>query len=117
MTALERRLLWEGLMQWGGPARCSEELAVAMGFESVADLYEEGRRIRASLRAHEPMKHVDWTRAMIAAEIIFISSSLGAASDWDGVTGINDADTFKTIRDLQQHLVIWPPIGTYSPPK
>lgn len=115
LTQLERDVLWHGLLHWGGPVSCTEELAVAMGFVSVSDLQAEGDRIRASLIAHEPMKHIDWARAMNSVEIIFISDSLGAASDWDAVTGISDADTFKTIRDLQNHLIVFPPSRTPRP--
>lgn len=42
----ERALLSRGLNEWAGPGRCTEELAVAMGFEGVADLHTQiGRNL------------------------------------------------------------------------
>jgi hypothetical protein len=38
LTDQERELLARGVIEWGGPARCTEELALAMGFASVADI-------------------------------------------------------------------------------
>lgn len=115
LTVLERDVLRNGLFQWGGPAHCTEELAVSMGFVSITDLFTEGDRICSALRASKPMKHIDWARALLSTEIVFMSNVKGAALDWEPVTGISDAETFKTIRDLQVHLVIHAPFGTEYP--
>ena len=45
LTDQERFVLNRGLVEWGGPAHCTEAMARAMGFQSVANLLEEGDRI------------------------------------------------------------------------
>lgn len=37
LTADEVAWLRRALLEWGGPARCGDELAVGMGFEGVQD--------------------------------------------------------------------------------
>jgi len=111
LTAIERDVLRHGLQEWGGPAHCTEELAVAMGFSSISDLFTESDRIVVALKNSLPMRHVDWTRTLLATEIVFMSNTIGAALDWEIVTNIPDLETFKTIRGLQLHLVVSPLIG------
>jgi hypothetical protein len=36
----EIRLLRRALLEWGGPARCSDQLAVGMGFAGAQDLFD-----------------------------------------------------------------------------
>lgn len=96
LTALEREVLRQGLLQWGGPAYCTEELAVAMGFASISNLFTDGDRIRTALEDSHPMKHIDWGRALLATEIVFISNAVGAGLDWEIVTGISDSETLKS---------------------
>lgn len=103
LTTLERDVLRQGLLQWGGPAYCTEELAVAMGFTSISNLITEGDRIAAALEDYHPMKHIDWGRALLATEIVFMSDAVGAGLDWEIVTGISDSETLETIRELQRH--------------
>ena len=50
----ERSVLRAGLVGWGGPARVTQELAVAMGFRDQDDLFAEGDRIRIDLEAGRP---------------------------------------------------------------
>ena len=42
-------LLRSGLAEWGGPAHAKDELAVAMGFEDVADLYTQVHRLQEAV--------------------------------------------------------------------
>ncbi|MFB2597473.1 hypothetical protein ACEXQE_06760 [Herbiconiux sp. P17] len=111
LSSIERKVLRHGLVEWGGPAHCTEELAVAMGFASIADLFAESKRITGALKESQPMRHIDWARTMLATEIVFMSGTVGAAGDWEIMTGIPDLETFKTIRGLQSHLIVNPVIG------
>jgi hypothetical protein len=104
LTDDERSVLRQGLLQWGGPAQCSEEMAVAMGFRSCADLWSEGLRIRDELERGDALSRLDWTRALLATEIVFASYVMGAAWDWSIVTGMDDADTLQVLRGLQPKL-------------
>ena len=105
LTDDETFVLDEGLIQWGGPSRCSEELAVAMGFLGTADLYEQSARIRAALSDRSSISRLDVTRALLATEIVFSSDVMGAGVDWEIVTGLEDVQTLRLLRGLQRKLV------------
>lgn len=59
LSGEEIELLARALGEWRGPARCSGEMAVAMGFESIDDLLIRGKRISAALRDDEPLAPAD----------------------------------------------------------
>lgn len=101
----ERRVLCRGLIEWGGPARCTEEMAVALGFDTVADLHGETDRLLAALVAGEPLTPVDWGRVLLSTEVVFASDLVGAGVDWECVTGLTDEETIRILRDLQRTLV------------
>ncbi|MCA2207381.1 hypothetical protein [Nocardia rosealba] len=98
----ERRLLWWGLGEWSGPANCSENLAIAMDFESVADLLEQERRLRLALEAREVLSARDWRRALLATEFVFASDVFGSGVEWSITTGLRDEETVRTLRRLQR---------------
>ncbi|WP_067549273.1 hypothetical protein [Nocardia crassostreae] len=100
----EREVLRHGLGEWGGPAHCSDVLAVAMGFESVMDLHEQGRRLRSALIANEPLSARDWRRTLVATEFVFASDIFGADVDWSITTGYSDEQTITILRALQRKL-------------
>ena len=109
----ERQLLVSGLNQWGGPARCTEEMAWAMGFDSIKDLLDAADRLIDAVQRQRPMSRFDWTRALIAAEVCFSSVVVGAAWDWSIVTGVSDEDSLALLRRVQTKLinVVGPIIG------
>lgn len=104
LTDDERLLLRLGLREWGGPARCTEELATAMGFRGALDMFSEGDRLSALIAAGEPMSRLDWCRTLIATEIVFVSNVMGSGQDWSITTGISDIETLSTLRGLQGKL-------------
>lgn len=97
----ERYLLRMGLNEWGGPADCSDAMAVAMGFRSVQDLFTKSRRLIDMLDAHQPLSRRDWARIVIATEIVFASDLLGSGTDWQFTTGLADEETIKLLRSVQ----------------
>jgi hypothetical protein len=104
LTDAERRLLILGFGEWGGPARCTEALAIAMGFLGVQDLDAERRRIGEVLRAGQPLSRKDWRRALISTEIAFASDVFGSGVQWSTTTGLSDAETIVILRSLQYKL-------------
>ncbi|QBS46279.1 hypothetical protein DMB37_29090 [Nocardia sp. CS682] len=102
----ERELLRCGLSEWGGPANCTDALAVAMGFQTVADLFQEGRRLRTALIAEEPLTARDWRRTLVATEFVFASDVFGSGQDWSITTGLSDETTVKTLRRVQRKLAV-----------
>jgi hypothetical protein len=114
----EMDLLRAGLGVWGGPATCSKEMAVAMGFGG-SDFLVEVDRIRHSLWASNALVKADWTRALLVTEIAFTSLVVGAAWDWRIVTGFDDPESFQVLRSLQSKLSgagALVSVGTYPPP-
>lgn len=104
LTDEERFLLDRGLVEWGGPARCTEAMAIAIGFDSVADLLAEGYRIADGLSKGKPLTRTDWTRVLLATEVVFASNVLGSGHDWEATTGIDDASTIRVLRNVQLRL-------------
>ena len=102
LTTEERFLLRRGLSEWGGPTRCTEELAIAMGFEGIDGLYSEGRRIASLLDSGNALTRLDLLRAVLATEFAFISDTLGSGSDWVATVGMSDSDTIALLRELQR---------------
>lgn len=116
LTDEEVSVLSKGLDQWGGPDDCSDEMAVAMGFENRWNLYAESRRISHALLSRQAMTRFDWTRALLATEVDFASDVMGAGCEWSTVTGLDDLETLELLRGIQSKLVgTRVPIGTRMP--
>ncbi len=114
LSAAEREVLRRGLGEWFGPARCTEALAVAMGFLSVDDLREQEKRIRSALVANEPLSGRDWRRALVATEFVFASDVFGSGVEWSITTGLGDEETIHILRGLQRKLARAVPEALYS---
>lgn len=104
LTKDERRVLEVGLIEWGGPAACTNEMALAMGFKGVLDLFDDGQRLANSIRDDAPLSGRDWTRALLATEIVFASNVIGSGLDWRSTTGFDDVVTIGLLRSLQRKL-------------
>jgi hypothetical protein len=75
-----------------------------MGFRDAATMLDEVEIIRQSLRTTSSLSGLDWTRALLALEVVFVSDVVGAAGDWRLVTGWTDEQTVKILRGLQHKL-------------
>ena len=104
LTEDEREVLRRGLLEWGGPARCTEALAVAMDFGSVAALLKEGAHLADLIRDGQPLARRDWRRALVATEIVFADDVFGAGWDWQTTTGFTDEETIRILRSLQRKI-------------
>ena len=82
LSPREIDLLSHGLMEWGGPAFATSELAVAMGFHGLQDMEGECKRLAEAIRAKQPLSPEDWTRALAATEVAFASEVWGSGWDW-----------------------------------
>jgi hypothetical protein len=118
LSQREQLFLSQGLTTWGGPASCTEELAVAMGFSSVANLLDEGARLSDALRAGAPLSRLDWERTLMATEIVLSCTLLGAQGDWSIVTPFREPETRQLLAEIRPKLVRaiflqpWAGIGT-----
>ncbi|MEZ0156510.1 hypothetical protein OIE82_33375 [Streptomyces althioticus] len=104
LTEGEVRLLRRALGEWGGPARCSDQLAFGMGFADARDLLDQCRILSRALGDDHPIKPVDWARTLLAAEIVFISDLVGSGVEWETTTGLSDEATLPILRAIQRKL-------------
>ncbi len=105
LTANEREVLAYGLISWGGPARCTDPLAFAMGFGTYDELLAETARLLPVIRRGDAMSRFDWRRTLFATEIAFASDVMGAGRDWCPVSGFGDAETIHMLRQIQQKII------------
>jgi hypothetical protein len=104
LSDAERWVLNRGLTEWDGPAHCTEAIAAAMGFASVRAVSAEGSRIADDLQSGQPLARRDWTRALLATEIVYISDVLGSGIEWPTTTGLDDVETLHVLRTVQRKL-------------
>jgi hypothetical protein len=97
-------MLDRGLVEWGGPACCTDAMAVGMGFTDAQDLFAQADRIRAELDAGRGVSRWDWSRALLATEIVFASDVMGSGVEWTITTGLDDARSIHVLRGLQRKL-------------
>ena len=102
LTPDERRLLRFGLTEWGGPARCTDELANVIGFNSTADLNAKTARLVTALHEGEALTAKDWRRTLLATEIAFASDVVGSGIDSSTTTGLSDEQTIRLLRAIQR---------------
>lgn len=80
LTDDERRMLVHGSKDWAGPAHGTDYLTVAMGLVSLDDLHKDSDRIAIAIAYDEPLPVRDWTRAIVATEIVRASDVLGTGA-------------------------------------
>ncbi|MBM2617492.1 hypothetical protein JIG36_18205 [Actinoplanes sp. LDG1-06] len=100
----EADLLRRALNEWLGPARCSDEMAYAMGFADADDLVRGVRDLKRALKADEPIAPVDWARMLLSTEVVFVSDLVGSGYEWSTTTGRSDEGTIRLLRGLQRQL-------------
>lgn len=105
LTPDEREILASGLNEWEGPALCTEELAVAMGFDGTIGLLSEAGRIGNAIRDSEALSQRDWVRALLATEIAFVSDVVGSGHDWSITVGVADGRSIELIRTAQNKIL------------
>jgi hypothetical protein len=104
LTGEQRFMLNRGLVEWGGPARCTDAMATAMGFTDVQDLFRETNRILPELDSGHELSRWDWTRTLIATEIVYASDVIGSGAEWTETTGLDDRRSLEVLRNIQHKL-------------
>ena len=105
LTKDERTILEWGLIEWGGPASPTDEIARLLGFTDVRTLHEEGRKIADAVRSGEALTPSDWRRALLSTELVFASELVGSGSDWSITVGFSDEKTIRLLRSVQRKLL------------
>ncbi len=103
LTAEEREVILDALVQWGGPART--ELVIAMGFVDLEDFRTHCQRLMLLVRDGRPVRPWDWKRVLVSTEICFVSDYFGAGWDWETVTGLDDQSTLLATREIQDKVI------------
>ena len=114
LTAEERKFLLRGLGEWGGPARCTDQLAIGMGFEGLDQFHGDVERLREALKAGEPLSVEDWRRVLLATEVVFVSDVVGSGLDWSMTTGISDSESISLLRSIQRKMPRWRPTFQFT---
>jgi hypothetical protein len=105
LQPVEREMLATGLIEWGGPAHCTDALAIAMGFASCADIEAQGSYLIPLLRRGSALTPSEWTRTLLATEIVWASDVVGAGSDASILFGRSDVEAIGTLRSVQRKLL------------
>ncbi|MGW2818941.1 hypothetical protein [Streptomyces sp. NPDC001415] len=100
----EIAILRRALLEWCGPARCSDQLAVGMGFTDAQHLVDQCLALRSALASDEPIAPVEWARVLLAVEIVFASDLMGSGVEWPTTTGLDDESTITALRVIQRKL-------------
>lgn len=75
-----------------------------MGVASVDHLFSESPRIARALAEGASLSRRDWTRCLLATEIVFASHVVGSGLDWQPTVGWSDKETVVQLRELQRNL-------------
>ena len=115
LSLQEVTTLVQGLAQWGGPGRPTQELAVALGWSDLSDMDNGCRRLALAVEHGEAMSALDWTRVLASTELAFASDVFGAGYEWTTCTGLDDVSTLATLRGLPVKLVsaFGPTVGVH----
>ncbi len=107
LDELERRFLRSAMLEWGGPARPTDELASALGFASAGSMPRETWELWQRIEKGQTLTSADWRRVLLAAEVAFASDVFGSGLDWPITSGISDLDSVSVLRRLQRKLPRW----------
>lgn len=97
-------MLNAGLTDWFGPGHATDAVPRLFGYADGVAMDTDHWRIAQAIRAGGALSIRDWTRALLSAEIIFVSEVIGDGSDWDAIYGGPDEDWMRVLRGLQQKI-------------
>lgn len=103
----ERRFIRAALLDWSGPARPTDDLAVAMGFTNAELLSGEAWALWDRIESGAALTQEEWRRVLLAIEIVFASDVVGSGLDWRVTSGLSDEESIKILRGLQRKLPRW----------
>ena len=107
LAEAERRFLTAALRQWGGAARATGQLAVALGFADLHHFHAETVRLRGLVENQAALTTDEWRRVLVASEVVFASDVFGAGLDWSIAAGITDDEALTLLRSIQRKMPRW----------
>lgn len=103
----ELRFLRAALLDWGGPASPTDEIAAALGFATAAQVSQGTWELWQRIEQERALPPEDWRRVLLAVEIVFASDVVGSGLDWATTSGIPDDESIALLRRLQRKLPRW----------
>ncbi|GAB4004616.1 hypothetical protein GCM10028772_11020 [Nocardioides ultimimeridianus] len=100
-------MLRAALLDWGGPANPTDEIAVAMGFADAATLSRDAWALWKRIEETGALSLADWRRVLLAVEVVIVSDVVGSGLDWSITSGISDEESIDLLRGLQRKLPRW----------
>jgi hypothetical protein len=107
LTERERKFIVGGLREWHGSASWVPLPIEALGMSDWDEFDALTDRLRAAVGRGEPLTELDWARVLFLSEVIWGSSLVGAALDFEIVTGFSDAEAIAVLRSLQRKIGNW----------
>ena len=107
LDAEELRFLRAALLDWGGPARPTDEVAHALGFESASQVSDGTWALWKQIEERPALTIQEWRQVLLATEIVFASDVVGSGLDWATTSGIPDRESIEVLRRLQRKLPRW----------
>lgn len=100
----ERSFIADGLREWQGSAGWKPLPIEALGLSNWDEFDALTDRLRDAVTRGEPLTELDWARVLFLSEITWASSLVGAALDFEIVTGFSDAEAIAVLRSLQRKI-------------
>ena len=102
LTSDERAFVKAALLEWGGPARPTDEMAVALGSSDASSLSADTWGLWKMLEDGDALPAAAWRQVLLAVEVVFASDVVGSGLDWHITTGFSDAESIRILRGLQR---------------
>lgn len=102
LTSRHRTLLRQGVIQWGGPAQCTDDIARVLGYPDSVAFFADQSRLLTLLNSSDVIGKTDLRCAILATEIVFVSDIIGAGIEWATVSGFSDEETLQILREAQR---------------
>jgi hypothetical protein len=104
LTERERKFIVGGLREWQGSAGWTPLPIEAMGLSDWDEFDALTDRLRVAVGRGDPLTDLDWARVLFLGEITWASCLVGAALDFEIVTGFSDAEAIAVLRSLQRKI-------------
>jgi hypothetical protein len=104
LTERERSFIADGLREWQGSAGWTPLPIEALGLSNWDEFDALTDRLRDAVTRGEPLTDLDWARVLFLSEITWASCLVGAALDFEIVTGFSDAEAVAVLRSLQRKI-------------
>jgi hypothetical protein len=102
LTDDERRLLSDGLNEYGGSIHYKPVMTRALGLPDRASFDALLDRLRRAIWRKEPLSKLDWARAVFLTEVSWASDLVGSGLDF--ATNFRDEAAATLLRSIQWKL-------------